>query len=350
MANRGEIARRILRAARATGLRTVAVYVAEDTNAPFVREADEAILLATSYLDATAIIAAAKQSGAQALHPGYGFLSENADFAAAVVSAGLVWIGPPARVIAAVGDKLAAKELARSAGVSVLESSDRPEDAASIGYPLMIKAAAGGGGKGMRVVREPHELADSLAAAQREALSSFSDDRVFLERYVARSRHVEIQILADQHGHLVHLGERDCSIQRRHQKLIEESPSPALSDATREAMGDAALSLARTIGYESAGTVEFIVDDATQDFYFLEVNARLQVEHPVSEEVSGIDIVLEQLRIAQGDELDYAQEDVDLVGHAIEVRLCAEDAQAGFLPATGTLYAYQVAPEPALRW
>ncbi|MGC2169311.1 MAG: biotin carboxylase N-terminal domain-containing protein [Acidimicrobiales bacterium] len=350
VANRGEIARRILRAARASGLRTVAVYVAEDANAPFVHEADEAILLASSYLDAAAIIAAAKDSGTQSIHPGYGFLSENADFAAAVVDAGLVWIGPPARVIAAVGDKLAAKDLARSAGVNVLESSERPGDAESIGYPLMIKAAAGGGGKGMRVVHEPHELADSLQAAKREAQSGFSDDRVFLERYIARSRHVELQILGDEYGHLVHLGERDCSVQRRHQKLIEESPSPALSDATRQAMGEAALSLARAIGYESAGTVEFIVDDATQDFYFLEVNARLQVEHPVSEEVSGIDIVLEQLRIAQGEELDYTQEDVDLVGHAIEVRLCAEDPQAGFLPATGTLHAFQAAEEPPLRW
>ena len=348
--NRGEIARRILRAARESGLRTVAVYVAADANAPFVTEADEAILLPSSYLDASAIIEAARLSGAQAIHPGYGFLSENADFAGAVVDAGLVWIGPPARVVAAVGDKLAAKDLARSAGVPVLESSERPEDADSIGYPLMIKAAAGGGGKGMRVVYEAGELADSLQAAQREALGGFSDDRVFLERYVARSRHVEIQILGDEHGHLVHLGERDCSIQRRHQKLIEESPSPALSDATRQAMGDAALSLARAIGYESAGTVEFIVDDATHDFYFLEVNARLQVEHPVSEEVSGIDIVQEQLRLAQGEELDYTQADVDLVGHAIEVRLCAEDPEAGFLPATGTLRAFQPAEVPALRW
>jgi acyl-CoA carboxylase subunit alpha len=350
VANRGEIARRILRAATASGLRTVAVYVSEDANAPFVHEADEAVLLPSNYLDVDAIIAAAKDSGAQAIHPGYGFLSENANFAAAVVDAGLVWIGPPAPVIAAVGDKLAAKDLARSAGVNVLESSERPEDAESIGYPIMIKAAAGGGGKGMRVVHEPRELADSLQAAKREAQSGFSDDRVFLERYIARSRHVEIQILGDEYGHLVHLGERDCSIQRRHQKLIEESPSPALSDDTRQAMGEAALSLARAIGYESAGTVEFIVDDATHDFYFLEVNARLQVEHPVSEEVSGIDIVLEQLRIAQGEELDYTQEDVDLVGHAIEVRLCAEDPQAGFLPATGTLHAFQAAEEPSLRW
>jgi propionyl-CoA carboxylase alpha chain len=350
VANRGEIARRILRAARESGLRTVAVYVAADANAPFVPEADEAVLLPSSYLDAPAIIAAAVASGAQAVHPGYGFLSENADFAAAVVEAGLVWIGPPARVVAAVGDKLAAKDLARSAGVPVLESSERPEDAKSIGYPLMIKAAAGGGGRGMRVVYEPGELADSLQAAQREALSGFSDDRVFLERYVARSRHVEIQILGDEHGHLVHLGERDCSIQRRHQKLIEESPSPALSDTTRQAMGDAALSLARAIGYESAGTVEFIVDDATHDFYFLEVNARLQVEHPVSEEVSGIDIVQEQLRLAQGEQLGYSQDDVDLVGHAIEVRLCAEDPEAGFLPATGTLLAFEPAEVPSLRW
>jgi propionyl-CoA carboxylase alpha chain len=350
VANRGEIARRILRAARASGLHTVAVYVAADAQAPFVREADEAVLLPTSYLDATAIVAAALSSGAAAIHPGYGFLSENASFAADVLGAGLVWVGPPPQVIADVGDKLAAKTFALAAGVPALLSSENPRDANDIGYPLMVKAAAGGGGKGMRVVQSPSQLNDALEAARREALAGFSDDRVFLERYVERSRHVEIQILGDQHGHLVHLGERDCSIQRRHQKLIEESPSPALDPSTREAMATAALTLARAIGYQSAGTVEFLVDDETRDFYFLEVNARLQVEHPVSEDVSGIDIVREQLRLAQGEELGYTQEDIVLRGHSIEVRLCAEDPLVGFLPATGTLAAFEPALEPSLRW
>jgi propionyl-CoA carboxylase alpha chain len=350
VANRGEIARRVLRAARASGLRTVAVYVEADTNTPFVREADQAILLPTSYLDGEAIIAAALRSGAEAVHPGYGFLSENASFASDVLAAGLVWVGPPPNVVATVGDKLAAKSFALDAGVPTLISSENSRDALDVGYPLLIKAAAGGGGKGMRVVEKPSQLADNLDAARREALAGFSDDRVFLERYVARSRHVEIQILGDQHGHLVHVGERDCSIQRRHQKLVEESPSPALDASTRQAMGDAALALARAIGYQSAGTVEFLVDDETRDFYFLEINARLQVEHPVSEAVSGIDIVREQLRLAQGEELGYTQDDVVLRGHAIEVRLCAEDPLVGFLPATGTLHAFEPASEPTLRW
>lgn len=350
VANRGEIARRVLRAARASGLHTVAVYVGADARAPFVREADEAILLPTSYLDATALVAAALSSGAGAIHPGYGFLSENANFASEVLAAGLVWIGPPPQVITDVGDKLAAKTFALAAGVPALLSSENPRDANDIGYPLMVKAAAGGGGKGMRVVHVPSQLNDALDAAKREALAGFSDDRVFLERYVERSRHVEIQILGDQHGHLVHLGDRDCSIQRRHQKLIEESPSPALDQAARDAMAQSALTLARAIGYESAGTVEFLVDDETRDFYFLEVNARLQVEHPVSEGVSGIDIVREQLRLAQGEELGYGQEDIVLRGHSIEVRLCAEDPLVGFLPATGTLVAFEPSPEPSLRW
>jgi propionyl-CoA carboxylase alpha chain len=350
VANRGEIARRVLRAARASGLRTVAVYVAADAHAPFVREADEAVLLTTSYLEATAIVAAALSSGAEAIHPGYGFLSENADFATEALAAGLVWVGPPPEVIANVGDKLAAKTFALAAGVPALLSSENPRDANDIGYPLMVKAAAGGGGKGMRVVQSPSQLTEALEAARREALAGFSDDRVFLERYVERSRHVEIQILGDQHGHVVHLGDRDCSIQRRHQKLIEESPSPALDQSARDAMATAALTLARAIGYESAGTVEFLVDDETRDFYFLEVNARLQVEHPVSEDVSGIDIVREQLRLAQGEELGYAQEDIVLRGHSIEVRLCAEDPLVGFLPATGRLVAFEPAREPSLRW
>jgi propionyl-CoA carboxylase alpha chain len=350
VANRGEIARRVLRGAREMGLRTIAVYVDADADAPFVTEADVALRLSTSYLDQDAILAAVARAGADALHPGYGFLSENAEFAAKVEAAGVVWVGPPSRVIAAMGDKLAAKKLASAAGVPIIPSSENPKDAKSIGFPLIIKAAAGGGGKGMHVVNEASELSEALAASRREAQSSFGDDRVFLERYLARSRHVEIQILGDRHGHLVHLGERDCSIQRRHQKLIEESPSPVVDDALRHAMGSAALELARAIGYESAGTVEFLLDDETRAFYFLEVNTRLQVEHPVTEEVTGIDLVREQFRVAAGEELGYTQDDVRFAGHAIEARLCAEDPSVGFLPATGTLVAFEPSRLPAVRW
>ena len=350
VASRGEIARRVIRAAKAVGLRCVAVYVDADADAPYVGEADVAMRLATNYLDGEAIIAAAKASSVEAIHPGYGFLSENGAFAAKVEAAGLLWIGPSPRVIDAMGDKLAAKKFAQRAGVPVLPSSENPKDASSIGYPLMVKAVAGGGGKGMRVVTDASQLDEALAAARREAQSSFGDDRIFLERYVASSRHVEIQILGDRYGNLVHLGERDCSIQRRHQKLIEESPSPVVDDVMRAAMGKAALELARAIGYKSAGTVEFLVDDETHAFYFLEVNTRLQVEHPVTEEVTGIDLVREQLRIAQGERLGYVQDDVHFSGSAIEVRLCAEDPSAGFLPATGTLVAFEPPNEPSVRW
>jgi propionyl-CoA carboxylase alpha chain len=349
VANRGEIARRVIRGARASGLRTVAIFVPVDARSPFVRDADLAMPV-RSYLDVEAIIDAATSSSADAVHPGYGFLSENADFASAVVAAGLVWIGPPSEVIAAMGDKLEAKKLARSAGVATLPSSEDPSDAQSIGFPLMVKAAAGGGGKGMRIVEGEAQLDDALAAARREAMSGFHDDRVFLERYVTASRHVEIQILADRHGHVVHLGERECSIQRRHQKLVEESPSSAVDGGLRTALGTAALQIARSIGYESAGTVEFLLDDVSREFYFLEVNTRLQVEHPVTEAVTGIDLVREQLRIAQGEELGYDQGDLHVHGHAIEVRLCAEDPASGFLPATGTLNAFETPREPAVRW
>ncbi len=272
IANRGEIARRVIRGARALGLRTVAVYVDADVRAPFVTDADVAIRLATGYLDGAAVIEAAQRAGADAIHPGYGFLSENADFARAVAAAGLTWVGPPPDVIEAMGDKLAAKELARSLQVPVLVSSEDPADAETVGFPLLVKAAAGGGGKGMRLVTSLDQLDEAVAAARREALGGFGDDRVFLERYVGASRHVEIQILGDAHGNLVHLGERECSIQRRHQKLVEESPSSIVDPAMREAMGEAALTLARAIGYQSAGTVEFLVDEATRNFYFLEVN------------------------------------------------------------------------------
>lgn len=349
IANRGEIARRIARAAHEMGIRCVGVYVDADARAPFIEECDLAVRLTTGYLDGAGIIEAARRSGADAVHPGYGFLSENAEFAAMVEAAGLVWVGPSPAVIAAMGDKLAAKELAREAGVPVLASSEDPLDAERIGFPLMVKASAGGGGKGMRIVTDPARLDDAVAAARREALNGFGDDRIFLERYVAASRHVEIQILGDHHGNLVHLGERECSIQRRHQKLVEESPSPIVDEAMREAMGAAAISLAKSIGYQSAGTVEFLVDDDTREFFFLEVNTRLQVEHPVTEEVTGIDLVREQLRIADGAQLDLDQDEVEFFGHAIEVRLCAEDPSAGFLPATGTLVAFEPGPQWA-RW
>ena len=347
VANRGEIARRIFRTARDMGMRCVAVYVDADAAAPFVAEADEAVRI-PAYLDGAAVIAAARAAGADAIHPGYGFLSENARFAADVIAAGITWVGPSPEAIESMGDKLAAKRLAESVGVPTLPSADDPADAAAVGFPVLVKAAAGGGGKGMRIVERPEDLDEAVAAARREALGGFGDDRVFLERYVARSRHIEIQILGDAHGNVVHLGERECSIQRRHQKIVEESPSPVVDDAMRQAMGDAALRLARELGYQSAGTVEFLVDDATRQFFFLEVNTRLQVEHPVTEEVMGVDLVEQQLRVAQGEQLDLPA--LTPVGHAIEVRLYAEDAAAGFLPATGTLVAFEPADEPAVRW
>lgn len=349
VANRGEIARRIFRTARAMGLHTVAVFVDADNDALFVNEADAAVRI-DSYLDGEAIIAAAAATGAGAIHPGYGFLAENAAFASEVGAAGLAWVGPDADAITAMGDKIEAKKLAVAAGVPVLESTDDPASFADIGYPMLIKAAAGGGGKGMRVVASADELDDAVVAAQREALTGFGDDRVFAERYVPRSRHIEIQMLGDGHGNLVHLGERECSIQRRHQKVIEESPSPFVSAAMREAMGDAALRLADALSYRSAGTVEFLVDDATGDFFFLEVNTRLQVEHPVTEEVTGLDLVREQIRIAMGEPLGYGQSDVTFTGNAIEARLYAEDPANDFLPATGSLEAFAPAAEPPVRW
>ena len=350
VANRGEIARRVMRTAHEMGIRCIAIYVDADVDAPFVRDADAAMHLATGYLDSEAIIQAALNSGADAVHPGYGFLSENARFAAAVQSAGLIWVGPTAEAISSMGDKLAAKKLAVAAGVPTLEYSADPADAERIGYPVLVKAAAGGGGKGMRVVHDPAHLLDAVAGARREAAHAFGDDTVFIEHYVASSRHVEIQILGDAHGNLIHLGERECSIQRRHQKLVEESPSSVVDEKLRAAMGGAALNLGRAMGYQSAGTVEFLVDNATKEFFFLEVNTRLQVEHPVTEEVTGIDLVREQLRVANGDSLSLTQDEVCFSGHAIEVRLCAEDPVAGFLPATGTLAAFIVPDAPVVRW
>lgn len=350
VANRGEIARRVFRTARSMGMRCIAVFVDADADAPFVQEADEAVRLPGSYLDAGAVLAAAQRTGAEAIHPGYGFLSENAAFARAVTEAGIRWVGPSPDVIESMGDKIAAKRVAVEAGVPTLPSSEDPSADAQVGYPLLVKASAGGGGKGMRIVESADDLADAVQSAQREALSGFGDETVFLERYVASSRHIEIQILGDAHGNVVHLGERECSIQRRHQKIVEESPSPVVDAEMRTAMGEAALSLARHMGYESAGTVEFLVDDATREFFFLEVNTRLQVEHPVTEEVTGIDLVREQLRVAGGAELGYDQDDIDWIGSAIEVRLYAEDPDNDFLPATGTLSAYRPADEPVVRW
>ena len=350
VANRGEIACRIMQTAQFMGIKCIAVFVDADKDAPFVKMADEAIKLSSSYMDGSAIIDAAIQSGAEAIHPGYGFLSENAAFARKVKSNKLIWIGPSPHVIKVMGDKLKAKELAEKSGVPTLPMTSNTKDVKSIGYPILIKAAAGGGGKGMRIVKKESELKDSIVSAKREALSGFGDDRIFIERYVEKSRHIEIQILGDEHGNVVHLGERECSIQRRHQKIIEESPSPRIDPFLREEMGQAAVKLAKKIKYCSAGTVEFLFDDKTDEFWFLEVNTRLQVEHPVTEEVTGIDLVAEQIKIARGDELEFAQDDIDWHGHAIEARLYAEDPGNNFLPEIGTLHAYDTSLASEVRW
>ena len=350
IANRGEIACRIIKTAHEMGISCVAVYTEADTHSPFVRMADQAIKLSDSYLNGNEIINAAKQTGAEAIHPGYGFLSENAKFARAVQKEGLIWVGPNSRVITSMGDKLKAKDIAEKAGVPTLPMTTDPKKANTIGYPILIKAAAGGGGKGMRIVEDKKDLKEAIAGAQREAKTGFGDDRVFIERYVPSSRHVEIQILGDSQGNVVHLGERECSIQRRHQKIIEESPSPRVDSEMRTAMGDAAIKLAKKLKYESAGTVEFLVDDKTGEFWFLEVNTRLQVEHPVTEEVTGKDLVYEQLRIARGEELGYSQDDITWKGSSIEARLYAEDPSNDFLPATGTLIAYESDTNIDARW
>ena len=351
IANRGEIAVRIIKTAHEMGIRCVAVYVDADANAPFVMAADEAVRLPDGgYLDGNLIIDAAKKTGAEAIHPGYGFLSENASFARKVSKEKIIWVGPSPHVISVMGDKLKAKELATKADVPTLLMTSKPSEAKKIGYPLLIKAAAGGGGKGMRIVNAKEDLKESIASAQREAKSGFGDERVFIERYVEKSRHIEIQILGDSHGNVIHLGERECSIQRRHQKIIEESPSPRVSPEIREAMGLAAVKLAKKIKYQSAGTVEFLFDDKTGEFWFLEVNTRLQVEHPVTEEVTNIDLVYEQLRIARGEELGYEQEDINWIGHSIEARLYAEDPNNNFLPETGTLIAFEEDLNTEARW
>ena len=327
VANRGEIALRVFRACRELGIATVAVVAPDDAGSLHGRSADRVVEIG-SYLDAAEHVRAAREAGADAIHPGYGFLAENGDFAEAVEAAGIVWVGPPAAALRAGGDKLAAKRTAAAAGVPVLVSGEPDE----LGYPLLVKAAAGGGGRGMRIVRAPAELDAALAAARREAESAFGDDAVFCERYLERPRHVEVQLLADAHGKVLTLGERECSVQRRHQKVLEESPSPALDPELRARMCEAAVAFARAIGYRGAGTAEFVLDG--RDFFFLELNARIQVEHPVTELVTGIDLVAEQIRIAAGLPLSFAPAQPS--GHAVEVRLYAEDPRT-FLPQAGRI-------------
>ncbi|MGW1063432.1 acetyl/propionyl/methylcrotonyl-CoA carboxylase subunit alpha [Streptomyces aureus] len=353
VANRGEIAVRVIRTLRALGVRSVAVFSDADADARHVREADTAVRIgpapaSESYLSIEALLEAAARTGAQAVHPGYGFLAENAAFARACAEAGLVFIGPPAEAISLMGDKIRAKETVKAAGVPVVPGSSGSgltdaeliAAAREIGVPVLLKPSAGGGGKGMRLVRDAAVLADEIAAARREARASFGDDTLLVERWVDRPRHIEIQVLADGHGNVVHLGERECSLQRRHQKIIEEAPSVLLDEATRAAMGEAAVQAARSCGYRGAGTVEFIVPGGDpSSYYFMEMNTRLQVEHPVTELVTGLDLVEWQLRVAAGEKLPYGQEDITLTGHAVEARICAEDPARGFLPSGGTVLA-----------
>jgi acetyl-CoA carboxylase biotin carboxylase subunit len=362
IANRGEIALRVIRACHELGVQTVAVYSEADVRAPHVREADEAILIgpppsSQSYLVGERIIAAAKLTGAEAIHPGYGFLSEREWFARAVRDAGIVWIGPPAEAIAAMGSKTSARALAVANGVPVvpgtmepLENAKQAEEVAKkFGYPVLLKAAAGGGGKGMRVVSTPKELAGALEAARREAKNAFGDDAVYLEKFVAQPRHVEIQILADAHGTVLSLGERECSVQRRHQKMIEEAPSVAVTPELRRKMGETAVRAARAAGYVNAGTCEFLLD-GRGEFYFLEMNTRLQVEHPVTELVTGIDLVQWQLRIAAGEKLPFLQEEILPRGWAIECRITSEHASNNFLPSTGSIDHLHLPSGPGVRW
>jgi acetyl-CoA carboxylase biotin carboxylase subunit len=361
VANRGEIALRVVRACRELGLGSVAVYSEPDAFSPHVLSADEAVPIgpaaaAASYLRVEAILEAAAATGAGAIHPGYGFLAENAEFARRVEEAGLVFVGPPADAIAAMGDKTEARARMRAAGVPVVPGSEGPSagaaealrEAEAIGFPVLLKAAAGGGGKGMRVVGSADELRRSFEAAAREAGQAFGDPRVYVERFLEAPRHIEIQVLADGAGRVIHLGERECSIQRRHQKLIEEAPSPALDPATREAMGAVAVAAAEAVDYVGAGTVEFLFQDG--EFWFLEMNTRIQVEHPVTELVTGVDLVRWQLRIAAGEPLDLAVSPAWPVGHAIECRISGEDPVAGFVPSTGRVESLEVPTGPGVRW
>ncbi|HTI00992.1 MAG TPA: biotin carboxylase N-terminal domain-containing protein, partial [Acidisoma sp.] len=349
IANRGEIACRIIRTARRMGIATVAVYSDADRDALHVRMADEAVLIgpppaAASYLSIPAIVEACRQTGAQAVHPGYGFLSEQAPFVEALTAAGITFIGPHAAAIAAMGDKIASKKAAAAAGVRtvpgflgvIADAGQAVSIAEEIGFPVMIKASAGGGGKGMRVARSSAEVAEGFARARSEAATAFGDDRVFIEKFIENPRHIEIQVLGDRHGHVIHLGERECSVQRRNQKVLEEAPSPLLDAETRGAMGAQAVALARAVAYDSAGTVEFVVSQ-DRSFYFLEMNTRLQVEHPVTELVTGIDLVEQMIRIAAGEPLGLVQEAVTLSGWAVEARIYAEDPARGFLPSSGRI-------------
>lgn len=365
IANRGEIAVRVMRACRELGIATVAVYSEVDAGAYHVRMADEAVALggatpAESYLRGEAIIAAALATGAEAIHPGYGFLAENAAFAEAVTAAGLTWIGPPASAIRTMGDKTTARAAMTAAGVPVVPGYQPAADeemslgwfadeAARIGYPVLLKAAAGGGGKGMRVVETAAELAEAYAAANREAQKAFGDGRLFIEKYLPAARHIEFQVLADSHGNTVHLLERECSVQRRHQKIIEECPAPGLTPDLRAAMGATAVAAAQAVGYVNAGTIEFIVDAATRDYYFLEMNTRLQVEHPVTEWVTGLDLVQLQIMIAGGAHLPFTQAEIQPRGHAIECRVYAEDPANGFLPDSGPVLLAAMPGGPGIR-
>ncbi|MCU1691270.1 MAG: pycA [Frankiales bacterium] len=363
VANRGEIASRVFRTCRKLDIATVAVFSDADAGAPFVAEADEAVHLpgnspAETYLRADLVIEACKRTGAEAVHPGYGFLSENAEFAEACTAAGIVFVGPPPSAIRSMGSKTAAKELMQAAGVPVLsgitisdgETADGLADRAGteVGYPVLVKAAYGGGGRGMRVVHDPAELEEAVASARREATSAFGNGTVFLERFVDRPRHIEVQVFADTHGHAVHLFERECSIQRRYQKVIEEAPSPVVTPEMRTELGAAAVAAAKAIGYVGAGTVEFIMD-SSGDFFFLEVNTRLQVEHPVTEAITGLDLVALQIAVAEGEPLPPAALEATITGHAIEARLCAEDPENGYLPATGDLLLFEVPALPGIR-
>jgi acetyl-CoA carboxylase biotin carboxylase subunit len=360
VANRGEIALRIIRACRELGINTVAVYSDADRNAAHVRFADEAYLIGPppaleSYLLIDKLIEVAINSGAEAIHPGYGFLAERADFAQACLDAGLIFIGPSPESIRVMGDKLEARKTVQAAGVPVvpgtrpgLNDDELLDAAAGIGYPLLVKASAGGGGKGMRPVYEPETLPNALNGARREALAAFGDGTIYLEKMIAESRHIEIQVLGDMHGNIIHLGERECSLQRRHQKLIEESPSHIIDEEMRERMGQVALSAARSVNYVSAGTIEFLVDKE-KNFYFLEMNTRVQVEHPVTELVTGVDIVQEQLRIARGRKLRYQQEEIQIKGWAIECRINAEDPYNDYLPSTGTITKIRLPTGPGVR-
>ncbi|MGY2066760.1 ATP-binding protein [Blastococcus sp. SYSU DS0619] len=363
VANRGEIAVRVLRTLREMGIRSVAVHSDADAGALHTRLADVAVRLgpapaAESYLSIDRVLAAAAQTGAQAIHPGYGFLSENVDFARACAEAGIVFIGPPVAAIEAMGDKIRAKQTVMAAGVPVVPgrtepgmSDDEVADAAvAAGFPVLLKPSAGGGGKGMRVIRGKEELPEAIAGARREARNSFGDDTLLVERYVGNSRHIEVQVLGDAHGTVIHLGERECSLQRRHQKVIEEAPSPLLDTSMRASMGRAAVEAAKAVGYTGAGTVEFIVDaDQPREFFFLEMNTRLQVEHPVTECITGLDLVEQQIRVAAGQRLPIDQSDVSLDGHAIEARLYAEDPARGFLPQAGTVLGLGEPEGPGIR-